>query len=298
MNFFALCLIAVTAVAPVQSQYRRTPYVGAVAVDCADGRVLLSDNAARACYPASCTKLMTAYLVLEEVKNGSISLSDRIGQTRESLAEKPSISGLRAGDTVTVDEALKILMVKSANDIAVMLAQHVSDRLSGSKNLSGAGKVANFVGLMNKTASAMGMKDTLFTTPNGYPPPIGSKRGFDRSTARDLSVLGRRVLIDHPEILRYTSVGNLTVKSGGGSVLCYTSHNNLMVGNRKRGIAKMREVDGLKTGYHDAGGSSIVLTGKRNGKRALVVVVGSSSAKDRDDAAGRMLSDALGALDW
>lgn len=292
--WLALTVCTVSA----QSQYRRSPYVGAIAVACSDGRVLLSDNPDRICYPASCTKLMTAYLVLDAVKRGEVRLSDRIAHTPESLAEKPSVSGLLRGDTVTIDEALKILMVKSANDLAVLLAQHVHDRIVGASGVSGAEKVRWFVNRMNETAAALGMHNTVFVTPNGYPPPLGSKRGFDRSTARDLSLLGRSILSVHPEIVSYTKIRSLSVKSGKGMILNYTSHNNLMIGKPKSGIARNPEVDGLKTGYHNAGGSSVVITGERNGQRAVVVVVGSSSAAERDRAAGNMISDALCALDW
>ena len=289
MVFSSLLLIAAVAAAPVQTEYRRTPYVGAIAVNAANGEVIRRDNEQRECYPASCTKLMTARLALKEVAAGRLSLDDRLTQSEVSFREKPSWIGIPVGKSVSVRDGFKALMVQSANDVAVMFAERIG------------GSVTNFVAMMNAEAARLGMVRTVYASPNGYPPPKGSKRGFDRSTAADLARLAKALIDEFPQILEYTSQEMITIpgvltKEGG--LLQMYNHNNLLVGNKKTGIRKMPEVDGLKTGYHDAGGSSIVLTGRRNGKRAIVVVVGSSSAAQRDESAGVFLSDALGALDW
>ena len=265
------------------SPYRQSPYVGALAMETATGRILLSDHAERKCYPASCTKLMTLYVALEELSAGRIALADRVFITPEALKEQPSVSGLKRGDSLTMDQLLKALMVKSANDAAVMIAQHIAGR-----------EVGDFIAMMNQTAKQLGMTNTVYCSPNGLPPPKGSKRGFDSSTASDLARLACALLKNHPEALKYTSLATCTLVSGNGSRLEYTNHNNLLA----KPSMKMSEVDGLKTGYIDAGGSSIVLTGNRNGKRAMVVVVGSASGEERDLVAGRLLSDALGAISW
>ena len=173
-------------------------------------------------------------------------------------------------------------MVKSANDVAVIVAERL------------AGSAAEFAKMMNAEARAIGMLDTVFVSPNGLPPPPGSKRGFDRSTAVDLAKLGNAIVKEQPELLRFTSKASAVVPGRKGAPLTLQNHNHFLW---KKGV-KMPEVDGLKTGYIDAGGSSIVLTGTRMGKRAIVVVVGSSSAKEREAAAGRMLQDALGAIAW
>lgn len=289
MFLLSLLLAAVAAAAPVQTAHRRTPYVGAIAVDCANGKVLFKDQENAECYPASCTKLMTARLALKAVRTGSLALNDRLVQSAVSFRERPSWLGIPPGASVSVKDGLAALMVQSANDVAVMFAEKIG------------GSTANFVAMMNAEAKRLGMSNTRFASPNGYPPPAGSKRGYDRSTAADLAILARSLLSEFPEILGYTSIESLTVPgvvTREGSLLQMYNHNNLLVGNRRNGLAKMTEVDGLKTGYHDAGGSSIVLTGQRNGKRAVVVVAGSSSAKVRDETAGRMLSDALFVITW
>lgn len=269
---------------PVQTAHRRSPYVGAIALDAETGNVLLEDNANRECYPASCTKLMTLHLALKAIKEGKINLDDRLYASRIAIQEKPSILGLKEGESISVKSALGAIMVKSANDVAVMLAE----RIGGTKE--------KFVAMMNEEAKTLGMKDTKYVTPNGYPPGT-SKRGFDVSTAADLAILGRTIVLEQPEALDYTSIITLNVpevKARDGRLLDMQNHNNFLWKKQWR----MREVDGLKTGYHDAGGSSIVLTGKRNGKRAIVVVTGSSTATERDTVAGKMLQDALGALVW
>lgn len=286
------------AAGPVQTRYRRSPYVGAISIDAATGRTLLCDNEDRPCYPASCTKLMTLYVTLENLRQRTVALADRVYTTPESCREKPSVTGLRPGDGLTLDDLLKALMVKSANDGAVMIAQHVAaaneNGAPGRAKDGGPALVRHFVDMMNGAAARLGMKNTRFVTPNGYPPPPGSTRGFDRSTAADLAILARALLRNYPEALKYTSLAGCTVRSIKGDSLAYTNHNNLLAKPKIR----LPEVDGLKTGYHDSGGSSIVLTGQRTGQRAIVVVVGSSSAAERDETAGRMLQDSLNAIRW
>lgn len=266
----------------IQTAHRRSPYVGAIAIDASNGRVLLSDNADMECYPASCTKLMTARLLLKAVQEGKRSLSDRIVQTKLSAGEEPSKIGLLPGESISVDDALKALMLKSANDIAVAIAQDLG------------GSLENFVEMMNKEAVEIGMTNTKFASPNGLPPPPRSKRAFDRSSAADLAKLGRAIIDEQPEILKYTSLVSAVVPGSRGSLVNIQNHNNFLW---KKNI-KIQGVDGLKTGYIDAGGSSIVLSAKRGNKRAIVVVVGSSSAAEREENAGRMLKDALDAISW
>ena len=279
----ALLLAAAPVVkGPVQTAHRRSPYVGAVAVEHPSGRVLLRDNETAECYPASCTKLMTARLLLKAVRSGAVKRDELLVQSRRSAAEQPSKIDLMPGETISVTNAMKALMLKSANDVAVIIAERLG------------GTVEGFAKMMNDEAKALGMTSTTFVSPNGLPPPKGSKRGFDRSTAADLAKLGAAILREQPEILEYTRLASATVPGRKGLPLTLQNHNNVLW---KKGV-KMPGVDGLKTGYIDAGGSSIVLTGTRNGKRAIVVVVGASSAREREENAGRMLRDALDALSW
>ncbi|MBO6167320.1 MAG: D-alanyl-D-alanine carboxypeptidase [Kiritimatiellae bacterium] len=279
---FVSAAVAVAAGADGQFSHRRSPYVGAIAIEASSGRVLFADNADRECYPASCTKLMTARLLLKEVSSGRMRMDSRIEQSRRSALEQPSRIGLLPGETISVDDALKALMLKSANDIAVAIAERIG------------GSVEKFVEMMNAEARALGMRNTTFASPNGLPPPPRSGRGFDRSTASDLARLGAAIVAEQPELLEYTKLVSAHVPGAKGVSVPIQNHNNFLW---KKNV-KMPEVDGLKTGYIDAGGSSIVLTARRGGKRAIVAVVGSASAKEREAAAGRMMDDALNAISW
>ncbi len=293
MRYSLLALVAAAlavhcGAAAIQMEHRRSPYVGAIAVDASNGRVLFSDSADRECYPASCTKLMTARLLLKAVAEGKLSPDDRIVQSKRSAREEPSRIGLLPGESMSIDEALKSLMLKSANDIAVAIAECIG------------GSVEVFVGMMNDEARRLGMDDTTFASPNGLPPPRGSKRGFDRSSAADLAKLGVAIVKEQPNILEYTKLPFATVTGSKGVAVPISNHNNLLNKDYRgwRRDVKVPEVDGLKTGYIDAGGSSVVVTGTRSGKRAIVVVVGSASAQERDQNASRMIIDALGAIAW
>lgn len=274
--------------AAVQMEHRRSPYVGAIAVDAANGRVLFSDSPERECYPASCTKLMTARLLLKAIEEGMVGMDERIVQSKRSAREEPSRIGLLPGESMSIDDALKALMLKSANDVAVAIAERIG------------GSVEVFVGMMNEEARLLGMNGTTFASPNGLPPPRGSNRGFDRSCAADLAKLGVAIVNEQPKLLEYTRLASATVAGSKGVAVSIMNHNNLLNKDYRgwRRDVKVAEVDGLKTGYIDAGGSSVVVTGVRSGKRAIVVVVGSASAQERDQNASRMILDALGAIAW
>ena len=284
----AMACVSLANGAAIQMEHRRSPYVGAIAVDASNGRVLFSDSAERECYPASCTKLMTARLLLKAIADGRVGQDERIVQSKRSAREEPSRIGLLPGESMSIDEALKSLMLKSANDIAVAIAERVG------------GSVEVFVGMMNDEARQLGMAGTTFASPNGLPPPRGSTRGFDKSNASDLAKLGVAIVREQPQLLEYTSLPTATVTGSKGVAVSIANHNNLLNKDYRgwRRDVKVPEADGLKTGYIDAGGSSVVVTGQRSGKRAIVVVVGSASAQERDQNASRMILDALGAIAW
>lgn len=275
---------------------RASPYWGAIAADADTGRILFADRADRQAYPASVTKLMTMLLVLEDIRDGFYTLETQMTGTVRASREEPSIIGLKPGATMSVDDLLTAIMLKSANDAAVVLAENASAIRAGRKEIT-PDDLPAFIKRMNEKAQRLGMCDTRYESPNGLPPPKGSKRGFDVSTAADLVKLARACLA-RPETLRYTSKKIAKVKVGGEEV-GMVNHNNIMVKNKWKILNSKgeSEVDGLKTGYIDAGGSSIVLTGSRAGHRAIVVVLGSDRAPMRDTEARRLMLDALSALD-
>ena len=277
-----------------QTRYRRSPYVGAISIDADSGRVLFADNVDTIAYPASVTKLMTAFLVLDDVKAGRFSLKDLVVASptktkRDIHLRQPSAIGLKPGQSISVEDMLAAIMVKSANDAAIFLAEKCS------------GSMSAFVNRMNEKARILGMKSTKFYNPNGLPPYKRSKDDdFNVSTCRDLAKMARNLIKTHPEILKYTSLKTCSLNLPDQGVVKFINHNNVMVKNALKVINPdgSEAADGLKTGYINAGGSSVILTGKRGNKRAIVVVLGSSSAAERDNAAREKLEDALGALSW
>ena len=291
----ALACSLALARTPPETAFRRTPYVGAIAVDAATGRVLFERNADVVARPASVTKLMTLLLCIEDMHALKYDPTTRVTASVRCSREKPSVVGLKPGQSMTVDDLLMSIMVKSANDAAVLLAENSTAKNAGREIQPG--DLQAFVMRMNSKAKELGMKNTHYETSNGYPPPPGSKRPFDTSTCRDLVKLARAVL-RYPEVFRFTKTKLCTVTDGAGNPLKMVNHNNILVKDKQKILNEKgeSEVDGLKTGYIDAGGSSIVLTASRKGKRAIVVVVGSQTSKLRDEHARRIMVDALDEL--
>jgi len=305
---------AVVRAAPIASTYRRSPYVGAVAADARTGRNVFSDNEDAKAYPASVTKLMTLFLVLEDVKAGKYTLDDKVVATADVNACEPSWIGLKAGDAMTVRDLCYALMVESANDSAIALGVHA------------AGSFGAFVARMNARAKELGMTRTEYFNPNGLPPSSRRRypwKRFNVSTAADQLKLALE-LLKFPEVLSFTSVKTCDlVRTADGYrvevtrrvgvpnrtaalasdekiIKTFCNHNNLMVKDKLKIVNPdgREAVDGLKTGYIDAGGSSVVVTASRNGRRIVAVVLGSSSAAERDAAASRLVNEALNAVAW
>ena len=306
--------VVAKAAAPVETAHRKAPYVGAISVDAATGRVLFEDKADAEAYPASVTKLMTLLLVMEDVKQGKYGFDDKVEATADAYKSEPSWVGIKAGEKMSVRDLCAALMVESANDAAIVLGVH------------SAGSFDAFIARMNARAAELGMKGTKYYNPNGLPPNAAKRypwKSFNVSTARDQMILARQ-LVKMPEVMKLTSIRTCDlIKTADGYRVAVTrrtneptvetapaegekvvkqlrNHNNVMRMDKLKILNPdgAEAVDGLKTGYIDAGGSSIVLTGSRKSKRAIVVVLGSSSAKERDANARRLLSDALGSLAW
>lgn len=291
-NFILAAFVLLAAIKPAPkaaapyNPYRLNPYVGAISADAATGRVLFADKENAIAYPASVTKLMTAFLVLEDVRAGKYSLSDRAIATPAVNRCEASWVGIKSGQSMTIDDLLMALMVNSANDAAIVLAVHF------------AGSVEAFVKRMNDRAKELGMFNTAYFNPNGLPKPKYAKE-FNRSTAADQLKLALEI-VKMPEIFKYTSAKKAEVTDGAGKRLSMLNHNRILRMDKFHVYNPdgSEAVDGLKTGYINVGGSSIVLTGKRGNKRAIVVVLGSASSDLREEHASRLLVDALGALSW
>ncbi len=227
-------------------------------VEADTGRVLQADNATVPWYPASVTKIMTAYVTLRAVKEGRLSLEQSLTVSPVAASQSPSKMGFRPGTLVTVENALAMMMVKSANDMAVVLAEGV------------AGSVDGFSAQMNATAQRLGMTQTHYVNPNGLP-------AEDQVTsARDLVILARAVIRDLPE---YEYFMHIPAIRFGRRV---TNNFNHLIG-------RYPGADGFKTGFICASGYNLVGSATRNGKRLIAVVLGSTSGRQRAVRAAQLL---------
>lgn len=253
----------------------RSPYLGAIVVDAASGQVLFEDHADTKGYPASVQKLMDLLIILERIQQGRLSLHDQVRVSAKAAQMPESHVDLKQDESFSVEEMLYALMVKSANDAAVALAEKV------------AGTTDDFVDLMNQKAKQLGMSSTVFHCVHGLPPPRGQEH--DVSTARDLSILCRELVSKHPEALRYTSTRERPFRPNGGkNALVMHTHNHL--------LGKIEGCDGLKTGYFAQAGYSIAVTAARNGHRIIAVLLDSPDIKTRDSNAEKLVAKGFAAI--
>lgn len=239
----------------------RSPYLGAIVMEAETGQVLFEDNADMVGYPASVTKLVTFAVVMDRVKAGQLRLDDTVTVSAEAANTGGSQVYLKQGEVFTIDELLYALIVQSANDAAVALAQ----RAAGSREA--------FVELMNQKAQSLGLTATAFHSPHGLPPNTKKGQLPDESTARDLAVISR-ALLREGEILRYSAVRERTIRQGTANPFVMRNHNNL--------LGALPGCDGLKTGYFSAAGFSLAATAERNGRRLVTVVLGAEDRVARD----------------
>lgn len=231
-----------------------------ITIDATNGRVLSANRPFDAWYPASTTKLMTAYVVFDAVRAGRVTMQSPVTMSANAAAQPPSRAGLAVGQVLTVETALRVLMVKSANDIAVALAESV------------AGSEPAFINQMNQAARAIGMERTIFTNPHGLP-----DHG-QVTTAYDLGLLTLALWHGYPEHRDFYSMG--AVQLGQAS---WTNHNLLL--QRYRGAI------GFKTGYICDSGFNLVGGAQRGGRTLITVVLGARSGLERAAATTHLLDD-------
>ena len=223
----------------------------AIVMDARTNEVLLEDQADETRYPASLTKMMTLYILFEALERGDLNLDTRLTASRNASRQPPSRLGLRRNDSITVDQAIRALVVQSANDVATMVAE----RLGGSE--------ARFAATMTARARDLGMTDTRFANASGLPD------SRHRTTARDMAMLGQALWRDFPEYYHYFQTPTFAWRRGSGR-----NHNHLL--NQVDGV------DGIKTGYTRASGFNLASMAERSGHRVIVVVLGGESAAARD----------------
>ena len=230
---------------PAQAKY------ASLVLDADTGEVLHEVNADTRNYPASLTKIMTLYIVFEALNEGRMHLNDQILMTRHATRQPPSKMGIKAGKFISVETAIRALAIKSANDIATAVAEHI------------AGTERQFALLMTAKARKLGMSRTTFRNASGLP------HHSQMSTARDMSKLARAMLLHFPKRYAYFSEEKF---SYGGKT--YRNHNKL--------LTNYEGTDGIKTGYIRASGFNLVASVKRGNKRLIGVVFGARNSKSRN----------------
>jgi D-alanyl-D-alanine carboxypeptidase len=238
-------------------------------IEASTGKVLHAENATYPWYPASVTKLMTTYTTLHAVKEGRISFNTLLTLSRNAAAQQPTKMGFKIGTTVTVDNALKMLLVKSANDIAVAIAEGVG------------GSIAGFADMMNANARRLGMSQSNFVNPNGLPAENHV------TSARDLAILARALIREFPEYDSYWHISSIR-------------YGNRIMHNYNSLIDRYPGADGMKTGFICASGYNVVASATRNGRRLIAVVLGAWSGAVRAQKAAQLLERGFnsGGLAW
>lgn len=242
---------AIAAIAFAASAAHATPYL---VVDAASGQVLMERDSTEVWYPASLTKLMTVYVALDAVRAGRLTMNTPLLVSARAARMQPSKMGFKPGTEVTLDNALKMLMVKSPNDVAVTVAEGVS------------GSVEAFAGEMNADAQKLGLHESHFVNPNGLHSPD------HYSSARDMAMIARALLRDFPDQAGLFSIGELQF---GSEII--RNHNGL--------LGRYPGADGMKTGFTCPAGFNVVASASRYGRRIITVVLGSPSARLRNQEA-------------
>jgi D-alanyl-D-alanine carboxypeptidase len=238
----------------------------ALVIEMPSGAILYEDHATEPWYPASVTKLMTVFVALSAVRDHRIAFDTPLVVSARAATMPPSKMGFRPGSLVTLDNALKMLMVKSANDIAVVIAEGVS------------GSVEAFAEDMNSTARELGLTQSHFVNPNGLPNPEHV------SSARDLAILARALYLTFPEAANLFNIGALRL---GGQII--PNHNNL--------LGRYPGADGMKTGFTCAAGWNLVASASRDGRKLIAVILGAPNLRSRTIMAAALFDRGFAGID-
>ncbi|MBE7185505.1 MAG: D-alanyl-D-alanine carboxypeptidase [Methylobacterium mesophilicum] len=249
--------LTVSSYAPVNGKQ------AAIVIDGDTGKTLFESDSTEPRYPASLTKMMTAYMLFEAMQANRISPSTRIPVSAYAASQPPTKIGFRPGDTITVEDAILALVTKSANDVAVAVGEFMG------------GSEEKFAEQMTARARQIGMRNTRFRNASGLPNPE------QQTTARDMALLGITLRKRFPQYFHYFSTQSFML----GGTKPVRGHNRL--------LARVSGADGIKTGYTRASGFNIVTSVNRDGKKLICVVMGGASAKARDDYAASLIDTYL-----
>jgi D-alanyl-D-alanine carboxypeptidase len=252
-----LALVALSAFLVSLPGIARAKYADIV-IDADTGEVLHATNVDGRNYPASLTKMMTLYLLFDDLDSGKVHLSDRMMVSRHAASQAPTKLGLAPGKTLSVEHAMLGIITKSANDASVTLAEYLG------------GSEPAFAQRMTQKAHELGMSRTVFKNANGLPNPE------QKSTARDMATLARALIHNHAKYYHYFSTREF-------------AFNNAVIRGHNHLLDWYDGADGIKTGYIDASGFNLVTSAKRDGRRLVGVVFGGQTAAARDRQMARLL---------
>src|SRR5882724_3703185 len=234
----------------------------ALILDGETGRTLYSRNASAERHPASLTKMMTLYLLFEAMKRGDVNLQTTLPISQHAASQRPTNLHLYAGDSIAVDTAIKAIVVRSANDVAVAIGEALG------------GTEGHFAELMTAKARALGMRDTFYHNASGLPDNL------QITTANDLATLARHLAYDFPQYFSYFATPAFNFRG-----TTYVTHDNL--------IGRYDGADGIKTGYTGASGFNLVSSVVRNNMHVIGIVMGGRTARRRDAEMVHLLDDAF-----
>ncbi|WP_421694937.1 serine hydrolase [Aestuariivirga sp.] len=254
-----LAFFAILAAGLIPATALAAPKFAALTVDARTGKLLYSQDPDGQRHPASLTKMMTLYLLFQDLSTGKLTLNSPIRMTNRAAGMAPSKLGVRVGQTITVETAIQAIVVKSANDVAAAVAENL------------AGSESAFAQRMTRTARALGMSRSTFLNASGLPNP------GQITTARDMATLGLRLMRDFPQYYPYFRTRSFVYQ--GRTI---TGHNRL--------LGSYEGTDGIKTGYIAASGFNLVTSVRRGDKRLVGVVLGGRTGASRDAYMKQMLS--------
>ncbi len=236
-------------------------------IDENSGRVIYAEEPDQSWYPASLTKIMTAYVTFEAIKSGKVKLDTLVPLSEKARGQPATRIGLRQGIPLNVEQALRGLILRSANDFAMALAELIGETEEG------------FAVKMNATAKRLGMSRSQFRNPHGLPEPE------QFSTARDLAILATAILRDFPERAEMFSTMQFVIHRG-----TFHSQNDL--------LRTVEGADGMKTGFTCGAGYNVVATATRDGRRIIAVVLGEAQRDERSARAAALLEHGFAVADW
>jgi D-alanyl-D-alanine carboxypeptidase len=251
-------LLCATSVTPAFADDR----YAAIVIDASTNEVLHAENADEQRYPASLTKMMTLYLLFEQLERGELKRTEYMTASKRAAAQPPSRIGLRAGDRINVEDAIHALVTKSANDVAVAVAEHLG------------GSESRFAAKMTAKARQLGMVSTRYVNASGLPDTS------QVTTARDVALLSEALLTDFPQYYTYFQTPDFSWRN-----VYARNHNGL--------LGRVEGVDGIKTGYTRMSGFNLASSAMRDGHRIFAVVMGGETARTRDNQMAHLIDMAF-----